>query len=79
MEEFIEQFYSNYAWTENYLEITADTDDIYFLIECRYEYNEYPKTIRLKDPFKEEELLTEEEEITKQLDEMDMDNLIEKS
>ena len=65
MEELIEQFYPNYAWKEDFLEILTNIDDVHFLSEWRYEYNGYPKIIRLKESFKEEKLLTEDEEIAK--------------
>ena len=75
----IEQFYPNYEWKEDLLKIQIDIDDVHFLIECRYEYNGYLNRIRLKESYKEEELLTKEEEITKQLEKIDIDDLIEKS
>ena len=52
MEELIEQFYSNYAWKEDFLEIPTDIGNVHFLIECRYEYDEYLKRVRLKDLLK---------------------------
>ena len=54
MEELIEQFYPNYAWEEDFIEIPTDIDDIHFLIECRNEYDQYHERIRIKEPFKEE-------------------------
>ena len=49
MEELIEQFYPNYAWKEGFREIPTYTDDVHFWIEYRYEYDEYPKRLRLKE------------------------------
>ena len=51
MEELVEQFYSNYAWKEDFIEISININDVHFLIECGYEYNEYLKRIILKKPF----------------------------
>ena len=65
MEKLIEQFYPNYACEEDFLELPIDIDDVHFLNECRYECNGYPKIIRLKESFKEEDLLIKEVEIAK--------------
>ena len=54
MEELIEQFYPHYSCKEGFLEIPTDIDDVYFPIECRHEYNKYPRKIRLRESFKEE-------------------------
>ena len=54
MEKLIEQFYHNDARKEDFLEIPTDIHDVHFLMECKYEYDEYPKRVRLKEPFKEE-------------------------
>ena len=57
MEELIVQLYPNYARKEDFLEIPTDIDDVYFLIEHTYRHVEYPKRVRLKEPFREELLM----------------------
>lgn len=42
--------------------MAIDIDELHFLIKSRYEYETILKKIRIEGHFKEEELLTEEEE-----------------
>lgn len=55
----------NYAWEKDFLKLPIDIDDVHSLIEFRYEYDEYPRRMRIEEYSRVEELLIEEEEIAR--------------
>ena len=42
MEKLIKEKYPKYNWSEHFIELPEDINDVIFLMKCRYSYAEYP-------------------------------------
>ena len=71
MDRIIESKYPNYDWTRDFEELPKDIDDLNFMMECRYEYEDYSikitKGIDDKKYNIEEELYVNKEEECREL------------